>query len=243
MATNPDSANAPEIISDHARIVSIIGRLYQGRKALTITLPDSNIRSKSMILELDPETRRFILNKLQPDSAHEKFINLKKFYAFGQINGVEIRFSSSLINAFTEGNDIYYHITIPDKIDYHQRRAFHRVSLGHLDTIPVTLILEDSTSLEGQMDDISAGGMSILFSKDLPVSLQYGSQIKQCSFQIPDGDHVKCELQIRFINHSHNTSLPKIGAQFINMEKPLQKIIQRFVTAMDRKLAKENIAS
>ena len=243
MAEYSDSSNAPEIISDRVRIVSVIGRLYQGRVALTITLPDSKIRSKSMILELNQDTGRFILNKLQPDSAHDKFLESKKFYAFGQIKGVEIRFSSNLIDVLTEGDDIYYRITIPDKIDYHQRRAFHRVSLGHVDTIPVILTLENGTSIEGQMDDISAGGISILFSRDLPTSLQYGSTIKQCTFRVPDGNQVECELQIRFINHGHDTSLPKIGAQFINMEKPLRQTIQRFVMVMDRQLAKENSAN
>jgi len=243
MAGYSNSANAPEIISDRARILSILGRLYQGRVALTITLPNSKIRSKSIILDLNAETGRFILNKLQPDSAHDKFLESKKFYGLGQIKGIEIRFSSTLINTLLEGDDIYYLITIPDKIDYHQRRAFHRVSLSHMDTIPIRLTLEDRTSLEGQMDDISAGGISILFSNDLPASLQHGSHIKHCTFQIPGGDRVRCELQIRFINHGHDTSLPKIGAQFINMEKPLQKTIQRFVTDMDRQLAKENSAN
>jgi c-di-GMP-binding flagellar brake protein YcgR len=243
MAEYSDSANAPEIISDHARIISVIGRLYQGRVALTITLPDSKIRSKSMILDLDQDSGRFLLNKLQPDSAHDKFLESKIFYAFGQIKGVEIRFSSRLIDVLTEGEDTYYKITIPDKIDYHQRRAFHRVSLSHLDTIPVTLILENGTSLEGQMDDISAGGLSILFPNDLPASLQYGKIIKQCVFRIPDGDQIECEVQLRFINHHHGTSLPKIGAQFVNIEKPVQKLIQRFVMVMDRQLAKESSAN
>lgn len=239
MVKPSESANAPEIISDHTRIMSLINRLYQGRASLTITLPDSRTRSKSIILDLNPETGRFVLNKLQPDAAHEKLVGSRKFYAHGQIKGIEIRFSSNLIDTFTEEDDIYYLVTIPGKIDYHQRRAFHRVSLSHLDTIPVTLALENKMTLEGQMDDISAGGLSILFSNDLPDSLQLGNIIKQCIFKIPGEDRVKCEIQIRFINHGHETSLPKIGAQFVNMEKSLQKTIQRFVAAMDRQIVRD----
>ncbi|HEY4732021.1 MAG TPA: flagellar regulator YcgR PilZN domain-containing protein [Gammaproteobacteria bacterium] len=241
MVKTSESANAPEIISDHTRIMSLINRLYQERASLTITLPNSKLRSKSIILDLNSETGRFVLNKIQPDTAHEKLMGSRKFYARGQIKGIEIRFSSNLIDTFTEEDDIYYLVTIPGKIDYHQRRAFHRVSLSHLDTIPVTLELENNMTLEGQMDDISAGGLSILFSSDLPDSLQLGTIIEQCIFKIPGEDRVKCELRIRFINHGHETSLPKIGAQFVNMEKPLQKTLQRFIAAMDRQIIKDNI--
>ena len=239
MAENRDNANAPEIISDHVRILSMMDRLYWGRAALTVTLPDGKIRSKSIILDLNPKTGRFLINKFQGEHAHQKLLESKKFYAYSQLDGVEVRFSTDLIKVLSEGDDVYYLITIPAKIDYHQRRAFHRVTLNHT-VIPVSLILPDKTSIEGQLDDISAGGVSLLFATELPAQLQTGALIKQCIFQIPGGDTVVCELQVRFINRGHDTSLPKIGAQFINTDKALQKTIQHFVLSLERQQLKEN---
>ena len=239
MAENRDNANAPEIVSDHVRIVSMMERLFRGRTSLTITLPGSDIRSKSTILDLNPKTGRFLINKFQTASAHQKFLGLKKFYAYSQLDGIEIRFSSSLINVLSEGDDMYYLISIPDKIDYHQRRSFHRVSLNHI-VVPVVLKVDNKTTLEGQLDDISAGGLSILFPANLSASPQNGTQISQCVFQIPEGDLVTCQLRICFINDGQDTSLPKIGAQFINMDKTLQKTIQQFVMYLERQQLKGN---
>ena len=239
MSEHGDNANAPEIVSDPVRIMSMMERLYQGRAALTVTLPDGKIRSKSIILDLNQKTGRFLINKFQSESAHQKLLESKKFYAYSQLDGVEIRFSTNLTNVLSENDDVYYLITIPDKIDYHQRRAFHRVTLNHTE-IPVSLTLANKKSIEGQIDDISAGGISILFATDLPDQLQNGALIKQCKFQIPGGDTVSCELQVRFINHGHDTSLPKIGAQFINTDKTLQKTIQKFVLSLERQQLKEN---
>jgi len=78
MVKTSESANAPEIISDHTRIMSLINRLYQERASLTITLPNSKLRSKSIILDLNSETGRFVLNKIQPDTAHEKLMGSRK---------------------------------------------------------------------------------------------------------------------------------------------------------------------
>jgi c-di-GMP-binding flagellar brake protein YcgR len=167
---------------------------------------------------MNPKTGRFLINKFQSEPAHQKLLESKKFYAYSQLNGIEIRFFAGLIKVLTEGDDVYYLITLPGKIDYHQRRAFHRVALSHT-VIPVSLTLEDKSTIEGQMDDISAGGISILFASDLPPKLRDGTQIGQCMFQIPGGDLVACQLQVRFIIHGHDTSLPKIGAQFINTDK------------------------
>jgi len=239
MANNTNSANVPEIISDHARILSIIGRLFRRRADIIITLSDSKIRSKSIILDLNPQTGRFLLNKFQPEYAHNKFLEAKICYTRSQLDGIEIRFSTRLVKTVTEDDDTYYLNTLPDKIDYHQRRALHRISLSHEEIIPVTITLEDSTTLEGQLDDISAGGMSVLFPDDLPASIQIATPIRQCIFQIPAGELIACELEVRFINHGHDTSLPKIGARFINMEKSLEKKLQQFVMSMERRQAKE----
>jgi c-di-GMP-binding flagellar brake protein YcgR len=241
MAENRDNANAPEIVSDPARIASMMERLFRGRTSLTITLPGSNIRSKSIILDLNPKMGRFLINKFQSASAHQILLEQKRFYAYSQVDGIEIRFSSSLINVLSEGDDLYYLISIPDKIDYHQRRSFHRVCLNHM-VIPVLLKLDDKTTLEGQMDDISAGGVSLLFTADLPSSLQIGALVRQCMFKIPDGEEVKCELRVCFINDGQETSLPKIGAQFVNIDKSLLKTIHHFVMSLERQQLKENTA-
>ena len=239
MAEERDNGSVPEIISDHVRIIAMMQRLYRGRAALTVTLPGGKIRSKSVILEINPKTGRFLINNFHSEPAHQRFLESKKFYAYSQLDGIEIRFSAELINVLSEGEDFYYLITIPKKIDYHQRRAFHRVSVNR-EVIPVHLTLQGGISIEGQMDDISAEGISILFAADLPALLEIGAQILQCMFKIPGGDLVACELKVRFINHGHDTSLPKIGAQIINVDKTLQKTIQHFVLSLERQQLKEN---
>jgi len=234
----------PEVITEPARIISILQNLYQQRGLISVTFPKSaygNNRSESLIVEVNKNEKYLLLNKLESDRAHSRFlkdklIQIKSFYS-----GIQISFKAELKQLIHEEDDVYYLIALPKELRYHQKRTAHRANTSTDNPVPITIKLEDNTTLEGMIEDISIGGLSITFTTNIPQSLQVGKTITSCRFTIPDNDSVTCELNIRFIQHTHEASPPKIGVCFENLPQTVHRQITQFVMALDRERVRTTI--
>jgi len=227
----------PEIITDPVRIASILENVYQQRSLLSISFQNSaygNNKGTSLIVEINKNKKHLLLNKLDPEQSHTRFLNEKKIQVRSFYSGVRVTFDAELKMLMNEGDDLYYLVKLPNNLSYHQKRTAHRANTSSENPLPITIQLEDETDLEGVIEDISIGGLSITFTTNIPQSLQIGKTITSCSFTIPDNDEVTCELNIRFIQHNHENSPPKIGVCFENLPQPVHRQITHFVMALDR---------
>jgi len=234
----------PELITEPARIISILQNLYHQRGLISVTFPKSeygNNRSESLIVEVNKDKKHLLLNKLESDRAHDRFlkdkiIQIKSFYS-----GIQVSFKAELKQLVHEDDDVYYLIALPKELYYHQKRTAHRANTSNDSPVPITIKLEDGSTLDGMIEDISIGGLSITFATNLPQSLQVGMSITSCRFTLPDDDSVTCELTVRFIQHSHEKSPPKIGARFENLPQTVHRQITQFVMALDRERIRTTI--
>lgn len=237
----------PEIITDQHRIISVLQRIHKKRGVLSVSIqaPDTTIapdRGDSLIVEVDPVKRYILLNKLRPEQVHKRFLKIRKLRAKSFIEGIEVVFNGNLGSLIEEGEDSYYRLKIPEKLLYYQKRGAHRANTSHIDPITVTLQLDDGSELSGIIEDISSGGLAIVFSSNLPQTLQIDTTISGCCFDIPDSGKINCELNIRFIQHDYEKSLPKIGARFEQLEHTVRRKISHFVMALEREKRRLSIS-
>jgi len=227
----------PEIITDPTRICKIIQHTYQQRALLTALFPDKTSRSEKgncTIVNIDKGEKELLVNKLFPEPAHTHFIKERNITLTSLLNGVEIAFKAELKSLVKEKNDTYYLVKFPDKVFYHQKRGAHRADMKHHDPIPISISLNDTSHLNGIIYNISYGGLAISFEHHLPLSLQVNKTLAYCNFTIPESQNVVCELNIRFIQHIHEKTAPKIGVKFGKISKDDHKKITQFVMKLDR---------
>jgi len=234
----------PEIITDPDRITTILQNMHGGRCILSVTFPRpgyGNDRGDSLIVEVNKNKKFILINKLISEQAHQRFLKEKRMKIRSFFSGIHIRFDAHLEILINEDGDLYYQIEQPNQLIYYQKRTAHRATTSNETPVPVTIQLEDGSYLDGMIEDISIGGVSITFTNDLPHSLQVGYLISACHFTIPDNEGIICQLNIRFIKHKHETTSPKIGASFESLPQPVHRQITQFVMALDRERRRTSI--
>jgi len=237
MSRRRKNEEPPEIITDPGRITTMLQHIYQQRGLLTVTFPKAeygNVKGDSLIVEVNKAGKHLLLNMLKPDQAHTRFISEKRAQVISFISGIEITFNVVLKSFIKEDDDLYYLTDFPRKLSYHQKRSAHRAHTSHVDPVPIIIKLDDESELFGVIEDISIGGLSISFTKNLPQSLQVETILSSCTFIIPENQHITCELNIRFIHHNCEHSTPKIGARFESHSREVHRQIMQFVMALDR---------
>lgn len=237
MRTNRNNEEPPEIVTNSGRIVSILRRIYKERALLSVTFPTAaygDDRADSLIVEIDPAHKRLLLNKLYPEYTHNRLLKEKQLHARSFTKGIEVKFTAELDELIDEDGDLYYQIDIPKRLSYHQRRSSHRAATSHVAPIPITLTLNDNNKLEGVIEDISTGGMSISLSNNLPQTVQPNTNIPNCRFKIPNGEIITCELNTRFIQHNYKNTPLRIGVRFEQLERSTRRLITQLVMRLER---------
>ncbi len=227
-----------EVITNPARIRGVISNIHKSRNLLNVTIPGDKNQYNSIILDIDADKSILTLDELNPEEGHSHFLTKKTAIISTTINGVDIRFQVNLHNVATSNDIAYYIVGVPGKLDYHQLRAYHRVPIG-LNSIPVLLIQDDKDVLEGELRDISSGGVSIRFTINLPKNIKRGTLFPTCMIELDNKDKISSKLEIRFIGKPDDSKHTLIGARFVGMDKPQQRTVERFVAKLDRELRRK----
>ncbi|MEO6697378.1 MAG: PilZ domain-containing protein [Gammaproteobacteria bacterium] len=129
-------------------------------------------------------------------------------------------------------------MSLPEVLHYRQRRSDHRVKVGNAHIIPVHLGLEE-TVVQGQLWDISAGGVSIRLTEPLPYPLAQGDIIPSCAINLNPAQAISSGLEIRLLRHDEPRGQWVLGGRFIGLIPVHRKGIERFVASLDRELCKK----
>lgn len=223
-------------LTDIARINSLLKRLQEARSLLTIKIEGYKQVFSSAIIKLSYKNGYFILDELKPENGDELLRKAINFEVNAQLEGITIRFPASVSEFGEEDGLPYYKAQLPETMDYHQRRAAVRIKLSAANPLIASLALGDATKLEGDIVDLSLGGLRINFQKPLPSTLENGNILK-CTFPLPHDkkDLFSAQIIIRVIKHeSDKTNRAFIGSQFHNLTKIQERQIQRTIMTLQR---------
>ncbi|MEJ2687887.1 MAG: flagellar brake protein [Gammaproteobacteria bacterium] len=226
-----------ERITDPGQIVTLLRRASEARDLLTIVLPDSPKPYNSAILKVDPEEGSLLLDELNPADGHRRLVEARQLRASCRIRGIELSFQATVSEVGGDAGIAFYRVALPPVLHYHQRRAHYRVQVGRGLAIPVYLTIESEGTLEGQLSDLSAGGLSMRLETSLP--LTRGQRIEQCTIPLPKGEQFRAPLEIRFARPEENPKWLRAGARFLNLSRAQQSRIQRFVAQLERELIRK----
>ncbi|MDH5436493.1 MAG: flagellar brake protein [Gammaproteobacteria bacterium] len=242
MAENDKSSNydaQTEKITNPARISAILKNILEARTLLSVTLPDSAIQYNSVILEINRDHSYILLDELNPKAGHERLLKSGKLAVFTHLNGVDVGFKGILQKVQTEDAIAAYEIQFPTILYYRQLRAHFRIPIG-ITEIPVKLRLDDDIKLQGLLHDISSGGLSIRFTSQLPAELKRGSLIESCTVNLPDANKIESKFEVRFRGKEDEKGRILIGGKFVSLDKVQQRMIERYVAALDREIRRKS---
>lgn len=227
-----------EQLTDQIRIKGFLKRLFTQRVLLTLKLFERSEEFTSMVIGLDPEQNRFMIDALQPDLGNNLLSQSGKVVIRVHFEGIDLSFEAKLIETKLENTIPFHVLAIPSTMGYLQRREAIRIKLSAANPCPVELRSEDKKipAIRGLIRDLSAGGLGIQIDKKLPVQLESGQRL-ECSFPLPldTKQSVTCDVMIRVVKapipgQSHSF----LGVQFIDMLKPQQRLIEKSIMNLQR---------
>ncbi|MBI3771308.1 MAG: flagellar brake protein [Gammaproteobacteria bacterium] len=227
-----------EQLTDQIRIKGFLKRLFTQRALLTLKLFDRPEEFISMVIGLDPEQNRFMIDALQPDLGNNLLGQIGKVMIRGTFEGINLSFEANLIETKLENNLPLHVLAIPNVMDYLQRREAIRIKLSAAHPYPVELRTEDKKIpvIHGLIRDLSVGGLGIQVDKKLPAQIESGQHL-ECTFPLPLDvkQSIRCEVIIRVIKspipgQSHSF----LGIQFIDMLKPQQRLLEKSIMNLQR---------
>lgn len=214
------------------QIVGMLRRLQKARALVTVIIPKDSGEYHSAVLEVDPDSARFILDELKPELGHERLSAARTCRVRAQLEGVLMTFTTQIFDIGSKDGIAFYEAALPTVLLYRQRRNHYRVRVAYGQIIPVTLTLPGDITRNAEMLDISASGLSVAVREDLP-RLKLGDAIR-CSFQLASGETFVNDLEVRYFEQDPQTQISRLGGRFALLQPRRRQQLERYVLALER---------
>jgi len=222
----PDS----QTITNPAKILRLLERFTRGYNPLTIQILGHKALHTSCIVSVDE--KQILLDELLPSTGHQLLMTERALQATGKLEGVDVQFASSLKHVDDTGDALSYYMTLPEIIEYRQRRLSYRAHIPMSMQLPVIIENKTHFKIKGTLRDLSFGGAGIIFLTD-------NSQIKtgdsyQCIIELPDGQHITCTAELRYSRSVPSQKTQLIGVQFAGLSSEQSQHIGRCINELER---------
>lgn len=239
-ATKAEASQPVPLHDDRHRILSA---LFDAHCLLDLRPQFDDQSFQTAIIELVPEQGYLVLDELKPNEvdimrAGSPRVNLKS-----KIRGLEVRFESVITQRGKDDGVMYYKALYPDSVEYPQRRREYRV------TVPMTKGIAmrwrahteagDEVEVRGDIRDLSPSGFSATLDVGGVAMLkQLDHPIGRCEIHLDDDSIALATVEVCHIFSGDRDHVPKLGACFIDLDAPTERLIERFVAQLDREQAR-----
>ncbi|MBI5461098.1 MAG: flagellar brake protein [Gammaproteobacteria bacterium] len=236
-----DYQGKTERITHPPQIAGLLRRVRDQRVLLSVQVPGHEGLFNSMLLDVNPERDFILLDELGPRSGHEFACQARQLRVRCQCQGVELSFTCAIEIGQSQRGISFYRAPLPEAINYLQRRINFRVRVGLNLTVPVHLPLEGASILNGELSDLSLGGLGANISTN--IKLSHGQIIDTCSIHLPKGESIQAELEIRFARHDAQRQVQHIGAAFRHLQPQQEQTLRKFVAQLEREMLRRKARS
>ena len=222
-----------ELVTDSGRIARLLDKMSLHYSPLAIEIPGYKMQYTSCIVGVDKPY--VMLDQLMPPSGHDKLMAERKMQVTGKLDGVNIKFSTTVVRAETQKNILTYYLKLPDKMQYQQRRQAYRVRIPMSRQLRVFIDTDDDSLTVGELHDLSHGGVGKII-QDGHNKIQRGCQY-ECVIELPSREMLYCTVEMRYLKkiNSRNRKLNRqlIGALFIGLSKMQKLAIARCISDLE----------
>jgi flagellar brake protein len=229
-----DYRSEGEHVTDPVQIAALLKKVKDSRTLIQITLPGGSTEYNSALLDIHPEQGYLLLDELTPVEGHRLLATQSKLTASIRLRGVDVRFTGTVQEIGGQAGIAFYRVGFPQRLFYRQRRSNYRVKLGMGLLIPFNIARTDGLPCEGRLDDISLGGIGAELKQYTP--FDRGDLVPACAIQLPGGDKIDCEIEVRYISKDDQHKKFHLGARFVNLDPGRKHALQRFVVGAEREL-------
>ena len=236
----PGPRPSQDSVTEREEILHVLRSLVKGHKLVTVRLPGSDQTFSSTLLELDPRGGTLLMDELNPKAGHALIADVREFKLDTRVSGTDIAFAGRVAAIDTSGKIAAYRVPLPTRVGVHQRRAAFRADVDLGAHIPVYLETLDHASVTAELRDVSLGGLGLEIRRRPVNPLEAGQRLPSCTIQVPEGEPIRVQIEVRFIGRMRNAPTLRMGARFVDPSPQCRRAIRQLVAALDRKRAKNH---
>lgn len=213
----------------------LLKKIYAGHCLLDIRLGGDDAAYQSAIIELLPEAGYLVIDALTPTSGNQLAARLPSLRVRARLAGIEVKFSSRILQRGSQAGLAYYKVLYPQDIEYPQRRRESRVTVPLDRGVPVRFATRGGGWVRGEIRDLSARGFCArLLSGDVNKIDAELSQPTACEIDLPGQATLQATVELRHMVPSRARSAPRVGAHFVALDAHTENLIARCVVEFKR---------
>jgi c-di-GMP-binding flagellar brake protein YcgR len=230
----PDS----EQITDPGRMVRLLERLAKQHTLLTVDITGHHEHYTSSIVGVDRPC--VLLDELLPSTGHQLLLSERKLQVTGKLDGIDIRFVTTLERVDNRNNMVTYHMNLPRQIEYRQRRLAYRAHIRMAQTLRVIIDSRDGTVIEGVLHDLSRGGAGMIFPDGPPAAVP--GLLYECAIELPDDVWLYCAVELRYSKNIRSRDRQRIGARLNDLSPAQARLVGHCVSELEREFVRKRVA-
>lgn len=229
-----------EKIGSLPKIYHILHRLKSSRVVLQCAQDNLEIFN-SAILAVNEYANEITIDEFKPARGHNLLCDAEKFWIKTKIDGIEITFNTRIKQRIAVDNTYSYIIALPQEINYFQRRMDFRINFNYALAPTVLLMTKEQNRFTGKAQDISAGGLKIFITDQIPQYLPQGETVPLCTVQLSPRIHIISPIEIRFCEINRSAKSLTLGAKFLGLSKSQETAVAKYVVAVERELRRNGV--
>ncbi|MEJ2632076.1 MAG: flagellar brake protein [Acidihalobacter sp.] len=231
----PDIEPDYQIIQDENRIVHLLDELRRERTLLTALLDGGRHAFSTAIVEIRKKDKALILDEFVPEQGNQMMARSGKLWILGQLHGVKTAFQTDIRDSGIEDGIAFHRISLPHAVRHQQRRESFRAVVSMGIRTPVHIKGDNNAPLNGQLRDLSIGGLSVILPllKELD-DLELGTIVEDCEIDLPGQGQLSVKAEVRHMQRNENQKNAQVGLAFRELRPQDQRLLQRSVTHLER---------
>ena len=227
------SGGIAQSVSSRAGITLLLERLRQQHCLLAIKPDSHDTVYTSLVLEVEPQRRYYVLDALTPDAGNAVLCRDRHLHATAHSEGIDLTFRGKVTAVAENAGAVYYRVPFPEAIEYRQKREHRRVLIPLAQRVPILLQTDPGAIIRGELRDISPGGCNIRLT-GATVELAERDVLPRCVITLPAATRITATIEICHVAPTGTRRPHRIGARFYNLSRGDERRIEQFIAFIDR---------
>ena len=230
------------LLHTKAEILSVLRHVIQHKAMITIHFDPGNSFFLSSLIAITPDDQHMILDVSADTELNHKVLKANKLTFTAFIERVKIQFNSAkMIQTTHEGHNAFL-ADFPDTLLRLQRRDAFRLAVPAMDPVYLHAELRQTGNsilwLDIPLWDISCGGVGLTATTVQAEHLSKGDVLTNCRIALSGEGIFIATICIKYVTaaitqRSGQRSV-RIGCEFMDMPPSQLKVIQRYITRIER---------
>lgn len=223
----------PDRITQPGKIDAILEDLRKNHLLLNVVVPGSNYPFVSSLLDI--EGGELLFDEFKPESGQQLVASKGRFKVEAVLRGIGISFMVDEFTAEDSGGIVLYRARPPREVNYQQRRKNLRIPISP--NHPLVFHGDhfgEGVRLNGTVANLSRQGLAFLAKLSIP--LHSGDELVSCSISLPEGESVRFNLEICFVESMPWAKNSVVGGRFASMSTKDQQKLNDFLMTLERQM-------